>query len=236
MKKAKGQMSETFLLGSLLAVVGGFLDAYTYLLRGHVFANAQTGNIVLLGLNLAEMDLLQAAYYFIPIAAFAAGIVVAELIRRVFREHPRIHWRQIIIAAECLILLGVAFLPSGELDVAVNIAISFLCAMQVESFRKVNGNAYATTMCTGNLRSGTELFYRYMQTKNPCERSKAFQYYGIILFFIAGAVLGSFFSQLLLEKAVLICCSILAVVFSIMFIQEDLPEIEKTAEQNKRDS
>ena len=108
--------------------------------------------------------------------------------------------------------------------------------MQVESFRKVNGNAYATTMCTGNLRSGTELFYRYMQTKNPCERSKAFQYYGIILFFIAGAVLGSFFSQLLLEKAVLICCGILAVVFSIMFIQEDLPEIEKTAEQNKRDS
>ena len=39
---------ETFRVAALLAVVGGFLDAYTYILRGGVFANAQTGNIVLL--------------------------------------------------------------------------------------------------------------------------------------------------------------------------------------------
>ena len=54
-EKQNRQMSESFLIGALLAVVGGFLDAYTYLLRGGVFANAQTGNIVLLGLNLAQM-------------------------------------------------------------------------------------------------------------------------------------------------------------------------------------
>lgn len=224
-------MSETFLLGSLLAVVGGFLDAYTYLLRGHVFANAQTGNIVLLGLNFAEMNFLQAAYYLVPIVAFVAGIMIAELVRRVFRNHPRIHWRQIIIAAECLILLCVAFLPSGDFDIAVNVAVSFLCAMQVESFRKVKGNAYATTMCTGNLRSGTEALYRYFQAKNPHERSKAFQYYGIILFFILGAILGTFFSHLLLEKAVLICCGLLMVVFGIMFVKEDLPEPNRKSNQ-----
>lgn len=40
------QMSESFLLASLLAIVGGFLDAYSYVCRDHVFANAQTGNIV----------------------------------------------------------------------------------------------------------------------------------------------------------------------------------------------
>ena len=51
-KKGK-QMSETFCLGALLAVTGGFLDAYTYLTRGRVFANAQTGNLVLLAMNLA---------------------------------------------------------------------------------------------------------------------------------------------------------------------------------------
>ena len=44
----KRQMSETFRLGILLAIVGGFLDAYTYISRGEVFANAQTGNICLL--------------------------------------------------------------------------------------------------------------------------------------------------------------------------------------------
>ena len=43
---SKRQMSDTFLIAVLLAVVGGSLDAYSYVARGHVFANAQTGNIV----------------------------------------------------------------------------------------------------------------------------------------------------------------------------------------------
>ena len=47
------QMSENFILGIMLALTGGFLDAYTYITRGGVFANAQTGNIVLMGINLA---------------------------------------------------------------------------------------------------------------------------------------------------------------------------------------
>ena len=54
MKRAHGQMSESLLLGAMLAMAGGFFDAYTYLCRGKVFANAQTGNIVLFGANIAE--------------------------------------------------------------------------------------------------------------------------------------------------------------------------------------
>ena len=45
-------MSESFLVMGLLSVVGGYLDAYTYLCRGGVFANAQTGNIAALGFHI----------------------------------------------------------------------------------------------------------------------------------------------------------------------------------------
>ena len=38
-------------IGSLLASAGGFLDGFTYVGHGHVFANAMTGNVVLLGIN-----------------------------------------------------------------------------------------------------------------------------------------------------------------------------------------
>ena len=48
------QMSETLRLGIILALSGGFMDAYSYLERGNVFANAQTGNLLLFGVNLAE--------------------------------------------------------------------------------------------------------------------------------------------------------------------------------------
>ena len=107
---SKEQMSESFLIGVLLAIVGGFLDAYTYMIRDGVFANAQTGNIVLLGIHLAEGKWLQACTYFIPILAFVLGIFLNEWIRKLFLPLPKIHWRQIVILFEMAILFIVALL------------------------------------------------------------------------------------------------------------------------------
>ena len=53
-RKLHGQMSESFLIAGILSVSGGLQDAYTYMYRGKVFANAQTGNIVLLSANLMD--------------------------------------------------------------------------------------------------------------------------------------------------------------------------------------
>ena len=47
-------MSESFLTAAFLSISGGLQDAYTYIYRGEVFANAQTGNIVLLSQSLVE--------------------------------------------------------------------------------------------------------------------------------------------------------------------------------------
>ena len=216
----KRQMSETFRLGILLAIVGGFLDAYTYISRGEVFANAQTGNIVLLGLNIAEGNLKNSIYYLIPILAFALGVVISEVIKSKYKDSNHIHWRQIIIVIEIIILFIVGFVPSGNMNVIVNVAISFVCSMQVESFRKVHGNAFATTMCTGNLRSGTEQLYKYKKTKDKSMLHRTLQYYGIILFLILGAAIGALVTNLFNEKSVLFCCIILLVAFAIMFKEE----------------
>ena len=47
-EKIRIQTSETFLLSAILALSGGFQDAYTYNVRNKVFSNAQTGNVVLM--------------------------------------------------------------------------------------------------------------------------------------------------------------------------------------------
>ena len=41
-------MSDSMLTAAFIILSGGLQDAYTYLCRGKVYANAQTGNIVLL--------------------------------------------------------------------------------------------------------------------------------------------------------------------------------------------
>lgn len=217
----ENQMSESFFLCALLAITGGFLDIYTYVVRGKVFANAQTGNIVLFGLNIAEGNIKKSFYYFIPILAFILGVLIAEQIRKHFKSNRKIHWRQVIIGIEMITILIVSFIPQGKFNMFVNVAISFICSMQVESFRKVNGNTFATTMCTGNLRSATETLFHYVQTKNIFMIKKSLQYYAIIVFFILGAILGTIFTKLFVEKSILICFFILSVVFIVMFINKD---------------
>lgn len=232
----KTQISQTVAVGVLLATVGGFLDAYTYILRGKVFANAQTGNIVFLGIRLAEGSFNEILRYLAPIAAFVLGVVIVELIRKRFRYAPSLHWRQIVIALEILVLIGVGFVPNGKYDIYVNVAISFVCSMQVESFRLLNGKSYATTMCTGNLRAATEQLFRYSIKKDKNARSLSLQYILIIVFFIVGAVCGTIFSKLLNEYAVFITCGLLLVVFFMMFIRkkEELNEttLTKNSEHN----
>ena len=75
MDEKRLQTSESLFLAALLAIVGGFLDAYSYLLRGGVFANAQTGNIALLGVYIQRRNGSMIIHYLVPILAFAAGVV-----------------------------------------------------------------------------------------------------------------------------------------------------------------
>lgn len=119
------------------------------------------------------------------------------------------------MAVEVVVLTVVAFVPKGNNDLIVNSAISFVCALQFECFRK-----YTTTMCTGNLRSATEQLFLYKHTKNIQDLTKSLELYGIILFFIVGVILGTVLTNLIMERAVLVSCIILAVVFGTMFIKE----------------
>ena len=197
------QYSESLRIGILLALAGGFLDAYTYLCRGKVFANAQTGNMVMLGISFLEGNTTNVIKYIIPIIAFAIGVLLAEIIRHRLLEHEKIHWRQAVLAIEIVLLIFVAFIPY---DYIANTLISLICAMQVESFRKFHGNAYATTMCTGNLRSGTEKLVIFIKNKDRKHLKIAIQYYFIIFIFCFGAFIGGIFSRNIGRKAILISC------------------------------
>lgn len=212
-------ISETLLVGALLAVVGGFLDAYTYLCRGGVFANAQTGNIVLVGLRLAQGDFSGCLYYLVPIVAFAAGVFAAEAIKQRFHNHDKLHWRQVVIAFETLVLCAIAFIPQSG-DMLANVLVSFVCSLQVQSFRKMYGSAYATTMCTGNLRSATECLWAFGRTKNPADLQNSLRYYSVIVFFVLGAVIGALLTRILGVNAIFFACAVLAAVFALLFFEK----------------
>ena len=218
-------MSEAFLTAAFLSISGGLQGAYTYLARGNVFANAQTGNIVLLSQHIANGDLASTIHYLIPLSFFALGVAAAEFIHQCYQQAQRIHWRQLVLAIEILLLFAVGFLPDSW-NLIANSMVSFSCAMQVQAFRKVNSYAFASTMCIGNLRSGTENLHHYFHTKERHFLDTSLLYYGIIACFIVGAVIGNAAVQLFRTKAILGCSFLLLISFFMMFIDWEKKEKE----------
>ncbi len=218
--KQSKQMSESVRLGIILALAGGFMDAYSYMCRGQVFANAQTGNILLFGIYVSERRWSMAIRYVFPVVAFVIGIGLADLVRIKMQEKSILHWRQLAVLSEAFVLFVVCFIPQ-EFNLFANSLISLACGIQVESFRKIHGNGIATTMCIGNLRSATQQMCEYVETRKKEHLKKGMLYYGIIFCFVAGAVLGNICVKYFFEKALLICVVILGVAFSMMFINTE---------------
>ena len=157
------QMSQSMPLAILLTLAGGFQDAYSYNSRGHVFANAQTGNIVLFAQNLMSAQFSQALHYLLPVLAFILGVYISEKIHQKYKYSHLFHWRQLVLVSEIFLLILAGFLKT---DMIANILLSFACAMQVQSFRKFKGISFATTMCIGNMRSATEMLCHYHLNKD----------------------------------------------------------------------
>lgn len=216
------QMSEAFVLSAVLAFSGGFQDAYTYMERGHVFANAQTGNIVLMSTHFMAGRWTVGLHYLFPLLAFAGGVFCAEKVESRFKHARRIHWRQGVLLAEIVILFLTGFLPE-DLSTLANMLVSFSCAMQVQTFRKVNGNSYASTMCIGNLRSGTAALSAYLRDRRrgetPAEQNdlrRVLYYFGVILVFAIGAGIGGNISDDLGYKAIWVSSAFLAAGYILM--------------------
>ena len=199
---------------ALLTLSGGLQDAYTYFCRGHVFANAQTGNIVLLGQSLFSGSLSQAGRYLLPLLAFALGVAAAEYVRT--RPNRRLGWQQQVLLWEIALLAAVGFLPPS-MDLAANALVSFSCAMQVQAFRWVEGCAFASTMCIGNLRGGTDALCAFLRTRDRQERKKAGLYFTVILLFALGAGAGSLVLTPLGLRAIWLSCALLALSFVLLF-------------------
>ena len=177
MQRAK-QISESLELGIILALAGGFMDVYSYIGRDHVFANAQTGNILLVGVSISEGNWALAGRYFFPVVSFAVGIMLADLVHERFGSV--IHWRQVTVFFEAVILLGVSFIPGGGYNLLANCLTSFACGMQVESFRKIHGHGIATTMCIGNLRNALQNVDDYIITHRRGFLENGLLYFGVI--------------------------------------------------------
>lgn len=215
---AKLATARSVRLGLLLALVGGALDAYTFV-DYRVFANAQTGNIVLLGISAAQRDWWHAAERVPPIIAFIVGVVVAETLQRP-RVAAVLRWpARVAVVLEIVVLIAVALLP-GDAPTVTTLLVAFVSSVQVTTFRTLVDTSYSTTMTTGNLRTATQNAYAAVISRDREAARRAWRFGAIVLAFLVGACAGAVLTMQLHTYAVLIPAALLVAALA-LFVHDE---------------
>jgi uncharacterized membrane protein YoaK (UPF0700 family) len=188
----ESDVAESISTSAMVAGAGGFLDAFTYIGHGHVFANAMTANVVLLGVALAAAHLGQARRHLVPILAFIAGVVFARLL-----QLPPIAQRigspyLACTVIEIVFLFAVGWLPATFSDEAITLGMAFVGSIQLATFSTVRGAAYASTFTSGNLRKFSESAFAMVLSPNDAAiRTTTIAFAALCLAFFVGAAIGS---------------------------------------------
>ncbi len=215
------KLYESLPFGIVLSLIGGYLDAYTYISRDGVFANAQTGNIVFLGLHAAKGEWKQVLMYIPPILAFVLGVITVEIIKKAHPTRFLIHWAHFILLLEMILLFLLGFVPPEFPNGIVTVSISFIAAVQVCSFNKLVDSSYATTMMTGNLRTFSQSLYKAISDRDKVYATRAARYFAVIVSFILGAVIGGIITNHTGIRAIWASSIILAGLIVISRIREN---------------
>ena len=104
-------------------------------------------------------------------------------------------------------------------DEGLIIVVGSFCQLSFDddiSFRRVGGVHYASTMCIGNLRSGTEALFHYIRYRERSYLRRSAYYFGVIFAFAVGAGVGGNLSTVLHIRTIWVCCGLLAVGFLLM--------------------
>ena len=207
---SKPCFSGNYLCALTLAATGGFLEAYTYVTRDGIFANAQTGNIARFGVCMASGDYMNALRYFIPVMAFVFGVILSLAIKKRVREcRQGISLETAALPVEIIFLIIVGFVPGERYDGTATLIIAFVCAVQSGTFREFEGHKFASTMCTGNLRSGTDKLCAFFDGGDRNELKLALKYYLIDIVFAAGVIIGYRCTEMLYCRAVWCAAAVL---------------------------
>ncbi len=195
----------------IFSLCGGFMDTFSYIKLGNIFANAQTGNLIFMGINLYQGFFIEALHYFLPIVAFALGVFMSTII-----EHlsTLIDMKSLLKTLPILLEIGV-FLVIPALSIKysylANMLISFVCGLQLETFKNFNSKTVNTTMCVGNLRIVSKNLSLYLFKKDLLYLKNFILYVLVIFAFISGAILGNFFIYKFDLNAIYICCLLLLI-------------------------
>jgi uncharacterized membrane protein YoaK (UPF0700 family) len=182
---------KALLAASLLALTGGYLDAYTWIVH-RAFANAQTANLVFLWVYVTGGEWSKALHYVPPLFAFVLGVIMASCVKKYKPDKAP----EISVATEIVFLFIIAILHNRLPAVAGTLGLSFVAAFQIASFPKVEGWGYSSVMATSNFRYAIEgLFAAVAGSPETRPFCRPYVFGTMCIAFGAGAAIGAVMTE-----------------------------------------
>ncbi len=212
---------ESYHIYLILMFAGGLMGSYSYLLKGGVFANAETANCLLFGASIATGDFERARTLIIPITTYVIAAFFSEFMLEKMKDRHKVSWEAILVGFEAVMLFLLGFVPQSAPFVISHVVITFLGSMQYNTFRSIHNEAMATVFVTNHLRLTGVNAEKALTSKDKKYLMSCLYHLGMIATFMLGAGVMAVVSKSLIEKSIWIVSPVLLLVFFIL-LRDDL--------------
>ena len=183
-------------LALFLTFCAGYVDAYTFIVRGNTLVAGQTGNVVFLSVGLIQHNVSDASAKVMTLLAFMMGV----LLLTVYKEKLRIVKKPILSVIPLAVLsLIIGFVPQTVENIYLVPPLAFCMGLVTTAFGEVSGIAFMT----GNIKRTMLAFGDYFRTKHTPILREGLIFVSLLSSFVFGVVFFFFLTIYYQEKTIL---------------------------------
>ena len=190
-------------LALFLTFCAGYVDAYTFIVRGNTLVAGQTGNVVFLSVGLIQHNVSDASAKVMTLLAFMMGVFLLT----VYKEKLRIVKKPILslipLAILSILSIIIGFVPQTVDNIYLVPPLAFCMGLVTTAFGEVSGIAYNNAFMTGNIKRTMLAFGDYFRTKHTPFLREGFIFVSLLSSFVFGVVFSAYLTIFYQEKTIL---------------------------------
>lgn len=187
-------------LALFLTFCAGYVDAYTFIVRGNTLVAGQTGNVVFLSVGLIQHNVSDASAKVMTLLAFMMGV----LLLTIYKEKLRIVKKPILSVIPLAVLsLVIGFVPQTVDNIYLVPPLAFCMGLVTTAFGEVSGIAYNNAFMTGNIKRTMLAFGDYFRTKHTPFLREGLIFVSLLSSFVFGVIFSAYLTIYYQEKTIL---------------------------------
>ena len=187
-------------LALFLTFCAGYVDAYTFIVRGNTLVAGQTGNVVFLSVGLIQQNVSDASAKVMTLLSFMMGVFLLTLYKEKLRIVKKPILSLIPLAALSLII---GFVPQTVDNIYLVPPLAFCMGLVTTAFGEVSGIAYNNAFMTGNIKRTMLAFGDYFRTKHTPFLREALIFVSLLSSFVFGVIFSAYLTIYYQEKTIL---------------------------------